>query len=266
MTERTETQDPAGRTTPPASGKRPSRDEAADDNGAPAARPGGAVAREAGTADADEHTATADAPRAKPAAGDTDAGSGGRRTGRTLVIRRPGARSLPLLAAMLLAIAFAVLWGTGDPTGELGDLRDELAADRQAEQIAGDYALGASQVEHTDLETWRRALRDRVTPQLAAELSAAVDVVGPWLAQMEYRSTATVLAAKVTGRDGDLYTVQAFVEMRSTSRQAPEGVTATAAYTLTLNRAAHWTVTDVSGSGPAAGAGETTPGPGLPPR
>lgn len=80
------------------------------------------------------------------------------------------------------------------------------------------------------------------------------------------RSTATMLAAKVIGRDGDLYTVQAFVEMRSTSRRAPEGVTATAAYTVTLNRAAHWTVTDVSGSGPAAGARETTPGPGLPPR
>ncbi|WP_156058701.1 hypothetical protein [Nocardia rhamnosiphila] len=80
-------------------------------------------------------------------------------------------------------------------------------------------------------------------PQLATELSAAVDLVCPWLAQMEYRSTATMLAAKVTGRDGDLYT----------------------AYTLTLNRAAHWTVTDVSGSGPAAGAGETAPGPGVPP-
>lgn len=269
MTERTETKGPAGQSPPPASGDRPARADtpsAADEKDATAARSGGAGARASGAAEAGERAAADDSPPAEPAAGDTGAGSGDRRTGRRLVLRRPGARSLPLFAAVLLAIVFAVLWWTGDPTGELGDLRAELAADRQAEQIAGDYALGASQVEHTDLEAWRRALGDGVTPQLAPRLSAAVDVVGPWLAQMEYRSTATMLAAKVTGRDGDLYTVQAFVEMRSTSRQAPEGVTATAAYTLTLNRAAHWIVTDVSGSGPAAGAGETTPGPGLPPR
>lgn len=116
------------------------------------------MARESGTAAAADRTVVADPPPAEPADGDTDAGSGDRGTGRTLVLRRPGARSLPLLAAVLLAIVFAVLWWTGDPTGELGDVRAELAADRQAEQVVGDYALGASQVEHTDLESWRREL------------------------------------------------------------------------------------------------------------
>jgi Mce-associated membrane protein len=55
--------------------------------------------------------------------------------------------------------------------------------------------------------------------------------------------------------------VQVFVDMNSRSRQTPEGVTATAAYTVTLNRAADWTITDVGGVTPDLPAPTPTQAP-----
>ncbi|WP_280400282.1 hypothetical protein [Nocardia carnea] len=181
---------------------------------------------------------------------------------RTVVLRvprwrRPTVPALVAVLAVVAAVVSAALWRSG--ANDLADLRADLAGDRRAEEVAGDYALRVSRVEYTDLDGWRRALQSGVGAELAPKLSAAVDVVGPWLAQLEYRATGTLLAAKVTARDGDNYTVAAFVEMRSTSRQTPTGVTATAAYTLTLNSAADWTITDVGGSG-LAPAGVPAPG------
>ncbi|MGW0178006.1 hypothetical protein [Nocardia sp. NPDC003345] len=188
---------------------------------------------------------------------------------RTIAIRLPRLRrpTVPVLVAVLavtLAVVCAGLWRFDGSRGELADLRSQLATDRHAEEVAGDYALRVSRVDFGDLEAWRGALRTGVGAELAPRLSAAVDVVGPWLTQMEYRATGTLLAAKVTAREGDSYTVAAFVEMRSTSRQTPTGVTATAAYTVTLNRAADWTITDVGGSG-LAPAGAPEPGTAGPP-
>lgn len=187
---------------------------------------------------------------------------------RALVLRVPRLRrpSIPVSVAVLAvaaAVVFAGLWRTDG--AELSDLHADLAGDRRAEEVAGDYALRVSRVEHIDLEAWRRALQNGVSAELAPKLSAAVDVVGPWLAQMEYRATGTLLASEVTARAGDTYTVAAFVEMRSTSRQTPTGVTATAAYTVTLNRAADWIITDVGGSGLAPAGGATAPESPRPP-
>lgn len=188
---------------------------------------------------------------------------------RTIAIRLPRLRrpTTPVLVAAVavaVAVVCAGLWRFDGSGAELADLRSELATDRRAEEVAGDYALRVSRVDFADLEAWRGALRTGVGSELAPRLSAAVDVVGPWLTQLEYRATGTLLAAKITAREGDSYTVAAFVEMRSTSRQTPTGVTATAAYTVTLNRAADWTITDVGGSG-LAPAGAPEPGTAGPP-
>lgn len=206
--------------------------------------------------------ATADSVRSGKTSGGTAGEPADPDRPRTVVLRVPRLRrptfpALVAVLAVLAAVVFGVLWRWD--AGELAGLRADLAGDRRAEEVAGDYALRVSRVEHTDLDGWRRALQAGVGAELAPKLSAAVDVVGPWLAQMEYRATGTLLAAQVTARDGDNYTVAAFVEMRSTSRQTPTGVTATAAYTITLNRAADWTITDVGGSG-LAPAGVPAPG------
>ncbi|MEV0360888.1 hypothetical protein AB0H71_33000 [Nocardia sp. NPDC050697] len=153
--------------------------------------------------------------------------------------------------AAIAAVTFGTLWATDNSAEELETLRTDLATDEAAEQAASRYALNVSQVNPADIEGWRQQLQHEVTPDLAPKLSAAVDVVGPWLTQMEYTSTAKVLAAQVSSRENDLYTVQVFVDMNSKSRQTPDGVTATAAYTITLDRAANWTITDVGGVTPA---------------
>ncbi|WP_174189518.1 hypothetical protein [Nocardia barduliensis] len=212
--------------------------------------------------------------------GDTSADDGGTadpptKQGRTRSVRVPALRApagmtrstaaaLAVAAvAVVTAVAFAVGLLGDSSADELAALRAQLDADAAAEQAASTYALNVSQVRAGDIEGWRKALQTDVSQQLAPKLSAAVDVVGPWLNQMEYTATAKLLAAKVARREGDLYVVQVFVDMNSRSRQTPEGVTATAAYTVTLNRAADWIITDVGGVTPdlPAPAPETAPAP-----
>ncbi|MBF6193703.1 hypothetical protein [Nocardia implantans] len=209
---------------------------------------------------------SAAADDAEPA--DTSSEPAGPRVGRIRGIRalRRWARptAAVVAAAVVTAVAFAAGRLSAGSDDELASLRAQLAVDAAAEQAASSYALNVSQVRPGDIEGWRKALQAGVSQQLAPKLSAAVDVVGPWLSQMEYTATAKLLAAKVSRRDGDLFVVQVFVDMNSRSRQTPEGVTATAAYTVTLNRAAAWTITDVGGVTPDLPA--PTPAPAPAPR
>lgn len=207
-------------------------------------------------------TASADEKTAAPAEPGTE-----RWTDRALsvlrAVRRPTLSAVVGAVALLVAAAAVLAWRTDDAAGELAALRAQLDTDAAAQRVAADYALGVSQVQSGDLEAWRSALRRGVTEQLAAKLSAAVDVVGPWLRQVDYSATAEPLAATVQRRDGDLYVVQVFVDMTSRSSQTPEGVVATAAYTVTLNRAADWTITDVGGVAPdlPVPSADATPAP-----
>jgi hypothetical protein len=177
------------------------------------------------------------------------------------IARSTAAASAVAAVAIVATVSFAIGWLGDGSDAELASLRGQLAVDTAAEQAASTYALNVSQVRAGDIEGWRKALQTGVSQQLAPKLSAAVDVVGPWLNQMEYTATAKLLAAKVSRREGDLYVVQVFVDMNSRSRQTPEGVTATAAYTVTLNRAADWTITDVGGVTPDLPAPTPTPAP-----
>lgn len=96
-------------------------------------------------------------------------------------------------------------------------------------------------------------------------MDAAVNVVGPLLTEMQYTSTAKPLAAKVSQCDGGRYVVQVFVDISSRSRQTPDGVAATASYTVTLRRSGNWTITDVGGVGAGLPGGDTpapVPAPG----
>lgn len=158
---------------------------------------------------------------------------------------------------LIAAVVFGTLWATDDSSGQLADLQGRLDTEAAAEEVASDYAMSVSAVDYEDLDAWRAALTTGVSDQLAPKLEAAVDVVGPWLTRMEYTSTARLLAADVSETDGDTYVVQVFVDMTSRSRQTPEGVAATATYTVTMDRASDWTITDVGGVGaglPGAGA------------
>lgn len=172
-------------------------------------------------------------------------------------------RAVAALAAVaiLVAAVLGALWATDDSADRLAALESQLATDAAAEEVAGDYAMAVSEVDYEDLDAWRSALATGVSDQLAPKLEAAVDVVGPWLTRMEYTSTARLLAATLSESDGDTYVVQVFVDMTSRSKQTPEGVAATATYTVTMDRASDWTITDVGGVGAGLpGAGESAAG------
>jgi hypothetical protein len=151
--------------------------------------------------------------------------------------------------AVILAVVFGILWATDGSADELAAVNDEIATEAEAEKVAGDYALNVSKVDYQDIDAWRAALETGVTQQLKEKMGTAVDVVAPLLAQMQYVSTAEKLAATVAHSDGNQYVVRVFVDMDSKSRQTPDGVTATASYTITLDKASGWTITDVGGLG-----------------
>ncbi|MET7769494.1 hypothetical protein [Nocardia sp. NPDC005366] len=168
--------------------------------------------------------------------------------------KRPSASGVLAILATAAAVIVSVLWATDDSADELSALRGRMATDTAAQDAASNYAMNVSRVDFHNLDAWRQALRSNVSGQLEPKMNAAVDVVGPWLTEMEYTSTARLLAATVTERDGDRYVVQVFVDMNSKSKQSPNGVTATASYTVTMDRASNWTITDVGGVG-GVGAG-----------
>jgi len=151
--------------------------------------------------------------------------------------------------AVVLAVVFGTLWATNGSDDELAALQTKIATEAEAEKVAGDYALNVSKVDYQDIDAWRTALETGVTQQLKEKMSTAVDVVAPLLTQMQYVSTAEKLAATVAHSDGNQYVVRVFVDMDSKSRQTPDGVTATASYTITLDKASGWTITDVGGLG-----------------
>ena len=179
--------------------------------------------------------------------------------------------SVVAVVALVAAAVFATLWATDDSGDQLAQLQARLDTEAAAEEVASEYAMAVSAVDHEDLDGWRDALTAGVSDQLAPKLEAAVDVVGPWLTRMEYSSTARLLAAEVSENDGDTFVVQVFVDMTSRSKQTPEGVAATATYTVTMDRASDWTITDVGGVGAglpgaddtAAGDADGDPAPGA---
>lgn len=175
--------------------------------------------------------------------------------------RAPRTLALVAVLALVAAVVFGSLWATDDSAGKLAELQGRLDTEASAESVASDYAMAVSAVDYEDLDGWRDALTAGVSDQLAPKLEAAVDVVGPWLTRMEYTSTARLLAAQTSETDGDTFVVQVFVDMTSRSKQTPEGVAATATYTVTMDRASEWTITDVGGVGAGLpGAGDTPDG------
>lgn len=203
-------------------------------------------------------------PSAGPA--DTAPPTPERARGTTPWWRSTRAVTVVAIIGLVAAAVFATLWATDDSAGRLAELQGRLDTEAAAESVASDYAMAVSAVDHDDLDGWRDALTAGVSDQLAPKLEAAVDVVGPWLTRMEYTSTARLLAAEVSESDGDTFVVQVFVDMTSRSRQTPEGVAATATYTVTMDRASDWTITDVGGVGaglPGAGDPGTQDNPGA---
>ncbi|WP_316575758.1 hypothetical protein [Nocardia canadensis] len=168
--------------------------------------------------------------------------------------RRPRSVSFSLnavigVAAAVAAVAIMVTLG-----GLLWSARAELAAQRataddqrRAEQIAADYAVGASTINYQDLNPWFAELKSNTAPALANKFDATAPALREILVPLKWTSNSTPITAKVMSEANGLYQVNVFVNVTSTSAQAPEGGQSTVTYTVSVDRGADWKITDVGG-------------------
>ncbi|WP_405166492.1 hypothetical protein OG203_16205 [Nocardia sp. NBC_01499] len=147
------------------------------------------------------------------------------------------------LAAATCVFA-GLYWSTAS---DLSD-RDARAADtKHAQQLATDYAIGASTIDYRDAKAWFDKLKINTTPQLAAKFDATTAQLQQVLLPLQWTSKATPITSVVTAEANGIYKVNAFLDVNSTSAQTPAGVQTTVTYTVTIDKNAGWKITDVGG-------------------
>ncbi|WP_040806802.1 hypothetical protein [Nocardia concava] len=150
-----------------------------------------------------------------------------------------------IAALLAVSITFGVLYASA--SSKLSD-RDATAADnRHAEQIATDYALGASTIDYHDVKGWLGRLQAGTTPQLSAKFDATAPQLERILLPLQWTSKATPLSAAVTSEAGGIYKVNAYLNVTSTSAQTPDGSQSTVTYSMTIDRNSGWKITEVGG-------------------
>ncbi|MFC9435528.1 hypothetical protein [Nocardia sp. NPDC057030] len=166
--------------------------------------------------------------------------------GRTVSIRLSTVAFGAALVALAAATAvFATLWASA--RGDLSDRDAAAAADRHAEQVATDYAVGASNINFQDVNGWVTKLKSNTTPQLAGKFDATASKLQDILVPLKWTSTSTPITAKVMNTDNGVYKVNVFLNVTSTSAQTPEGAQTTVTYTVNVDPNNGWKVADVGG-------------------
>ncbi|WP_228788469.1 hypothetical protein [Nocardia puris] len=165
---------------------------------------------------------------------------------RTLSVRWSTLVTSAALATLLIAtVVLAVLYSSA--RSDLAD-RDRREADaRRAEQIATDYAVGASTIDYRDARAWFDRLESGTTPELAAKFDATATQLEQVLLPLQWTSTANPLSATVISESDGRYKVNAYLTVSSTSVQNPEGAQTTVTYSLTIDRNADWKISEVGG-------------------
>ncbi|QIS11877.1 hypothetical protein [Nocardia arthritidis] len=160
-----------------------------------------------------------------------------------------------LAVTVLLAttVTFVTLWALA--RSELHDRDVRAADDRHAEQVAIDYAVGSSTIDYRDPKAWLTRLQANTTKELAAKFAATAPQLEQVITPLQWTSTAKPIRAVVASESGGVYRVDAFLDVASTSSQAPQGGRNTVAYDITVDRNQDWKITSVGGGlqGPLAG-------------
>ncbi|MFG1796812.1 hypothetical protein [Nocardia altamirensis] len=167
---------------------------------------------------------------------------------------RPGTVSIRVstviqaVAIGVLAVAVCVLAGfLWSARSDIADRNARAEDDRKAEQISTDYAVGAATLNYQDINGWVGRLRSNTTPQLANKYDAVGSKLEQILVPLKWTSTATPISAKVVSAQGNVYKVNVFVNVSSTTAQNPEGTQTVATYNVTMDKSADWKITDVGG-------------------
>ncbi|MGW4355818.1 hypothetical protein ACWELJ_27395 [Nocardia sp. NPDC004582] len=149
-------------------------------------------------------------------------------------------------AAVLIAalVTVTVLWQSA--RGEVSDHDTRAAADRHAEQVASDYAMGAANLNYADFNAWTARLKANTTPALAGKFDATSSKLQEILVPLKWTSSPTLLSSQVINRDNGLYKVNVYLNVNSTNAQNPDGVLTTVYYTVNVDPS-DWKVTEVGG-------------------
>ncbi|WP_433681218.1 hypothetical protein [Nocardia sp. CA-119907] len=148
----------------------------------------------------------------------------------------------------VLVIAVGVLTGfLWSARSDLAEQKDRAAADKKAEQVASEYAVGAATVNYQDIPSWVAKLKANTVPQLANKFDATAPKLEQILVPLKWTSTAAPITAKVMSEQGGAYKVDVFVNVSSTNAQSPEGAQTTVTYNVTLDKNSDWKITDVGG-------------------
>ncbi|OBH56383.1 hypothetical protein A5685_08330 [Mycobacterium colombiense] len=164
-------------------------------------------------------------------------------------------RSL-LLGIVIIGLVAAVAVMTWLYLGEHRkvDAQAQQARDnKHAEQVALDYAVRAAIMDYKDLGPWKRALVDGTTPELSKKLSDAANAMEQILLPLQWSSAAKPVAAKVKSHDNGVYVVDSFVSVMTKTVQAKDSLQSTATYSVTIDPANGWKISDVGGIGQVVG-------------
>ncbi|WP_280384570.1 hypothetical protein [Nocardia wallacei] len=124
------------------------------------------------------------------------------------------------LSAVIAVLAVAVVAVTGfliAARSEISDRDAAAAADRRAEQVATDYAVGSATVKFDDTSGWVGRLKTNASPALAAKFDATAPKLQEILVPLQWNSTATPIAAKAVSDADGAYKVDVYVDVNSTS-------------------------------------------------
>lgn len=161
--------------------------------------------------------------------------------------------SLGVLITALVAALGVMTWLYIGANGNVGAQTQQATDNAHAEQIALDYAVRAAVMDYKDLGPWKRALVDGTTPELGKKLTDAANAMEQILLPLQWSSTAKPIAAKVRSHDNGVYVVDSFVSVMTKTVQAPQDLQSTATYSVTINPADGWKISDVGGIGQVVG-------------
>ena len=157
-----------------------------------------------------------------------------------------------LVVALLGAIG-TLSWLYLGARAKLDNETRQASSNAHAEKIALDYAVDAAKINFQDLNTWSAHLVKGTTPELKEKLNSAAKDMEQILEPLQWNSTAVPLAAKVRSSANGIYVVDTFVGVETKTMQAPDGLQSTATYSITIDSAHDWQISDVGGIGSVVG-------------
>ena len=173
--------------------------------------------------------------------------------------REPGRRgqvtmSIPALVASLLAGGLIVVLAAttalfvlrdSSARSDLDTMRATAADEADAEQVAGKYAVSAATLDYQDLTPWITAMKKGVSPELSKRYDAVGQTMEQIITPLRMKTSAELVTTSVSDSEGDLFRVDAVVNVNTATVQNPGGTNAVAVYKLTLDRSKDWLITEV---------------------